>query len=419
MKKRIGVRAQLFVLLCVFFLAGGAGLSAQMLYEPVLLESCGCRFDPPVGWFLQSFEDGRLATFHSPDSSAFVQMLMMPVPADSAELGAAGAVEIQQQILAQLGAELLDEAAFRYAGRDAHLADVRFSAGAAGVMRGYVLSIFDPLQPVALLAYARIDRYETYHDFLVSFLDSFSADGSGDALPGPMSQFYHPFSRNARPGNNSQSIELDMPAGPNARSAGQNILGPSLQVDMDQADASQAVIDREARVLSAYASGVPRELQELAWQRFYRMIVRDNYARLTPLAQIWQEWAREQGIELQDIPAYFLQQLQGFAFSRPGGVSDFVNPLTTLAEGRGDCDSLGILYTIVLDQLGIDSILMVSDVHAHAMAAVDVEGQGAHFPFAGRQWLVAELTADVAIGQIAANMADPATWIGINLFREY
>ena len=62
---------------------------------------------------------------------------------------------------------------------------------------------------------------------------------------------------------------------------------------------------------------------------------------------------------------------------------------------------------------------MVSDVYSHAMAAVDLAGSGARFPFGGREWLVAELTAPVTLGQIDSTMADPAGWIGVSLAFDY
>ena len=91
----------------------------------------------------------------------------------------------------------------------------------------------------------------------------------------------------------------------------------------------------------------------------------------------------------------------------------FPPPLTALKDYSADCDSLGIMYIILLKRLGIDAVLMVSSEYSHSMAAVDIPGNGARFPFNGKKYLVAELTKDVPIGQINARMADPAKWLGI------
>ena len=71
------------------------------------------------------------------------------------------------------------------------------------------------------------------------------------------------------------------------------------------------------------------------------------------------------------------------------------------------------MYVILLQELGYDASLMVSPLHAHAIAAVDVEGPGARYPFEGRSYLVAELTDRVDIGLIDQRMADPADWFGV------
>lgn len=98
-------------------------------------------------------------------------------------------------------------------------------------------------------------------------------------------------------------------------------------------------------------------------------------------------------------------------------MSDLDGPLAVAVSGEGDCDSRGLLLAAVLNHFGIDSVLMVSDVYGHSLVGTDVVGNGARFAFGGKNYLVAETTAKVAIGMIDASMADPAKWIGIDFFR--
>jgi hypothetical protein len=44
---------------------------------------------------------------------------------------------------------------------------------------------------------------------------------------------------------------------------------------------------------------------------------------------------------------------------------------------------------------------------------VDLQGAGARFDWAGKQWLVAETTAQVALGRIGQKVSDPTHWLGI------
>jgi hypothetical protein len=55
---------------------------------------------------------------------------------------------------------------------------------------------------------------------------------------------------------------------------------------------------------------------------------------------------------------------------------------------------------------------LVSSEYRHALAGVDVDGPRARFDFEGTKYLLADMTTEVDLGQIPANMADPNEWIG-------
>ena len=83
----------------------------------------------------------------------------------------------------------------------------------------------------------------------------------------------------------------------------------------------------------------------------------------------------------------------------------------------GDCDSLGMVYVLLLRRLGFDAVLLVSSKYSHAMAGVDVPGKGARIAYEGKNYLVAELTDKVELGLIDQTMADPAGWIPVAFER--
>ena len=141
------------------------------------------------------------------------------------------------------------------------------------------------------------------------------------------------------------------------------------------------------------------------------MIYRDNYSRLDYPAALIKE-----KINTDEMPQKLLTWVQGFEYKRTAG-SDLISPISAAAYHVGDCDSRALLYIILLNHYGIDSALMVSSVYSHAMAAVDIEGPGARMLIDKKGYLVAETTADVALGQIASDMADPANWIVIPLME--
>jgi hypothetical protein len=184
------------------------------------------------------------------------------------------------------------------------------------------------------------------------------------------------------------------------------------------------VIEREARVLNTYAppADTPRRLGDepapawvRAWRRYYRMLFRDSFPRLEPVAEAIFMDMVDAGVAREDMPARILEWLQTAEFERTRSLSDLMSPAACLVNFRGDCDSLGLTYAILLHHLGFEAIMMVSAEYSHALVGVDVPGEGARFPFRGREWLVAELTEEVGIGRIAQEMSDIGGWIGIKL----
>jgi len=377
----------LLVSLLLSLLAASAGaLSAA---NPVY----GYSVDLPVGWVEADNSDPAHIGFLSPNADAMIQILALSPGAGSDGL------EIARFMLEEIEG-VGEPESFEYQSRSAALSDVAFATGGLEV-QGYMITVNDRQADYVIMAFAATESFELAHGHLLSSLDSFSLDEASRRFPGPVSQYFYPF-----------------PA-PNERASRLSFLDQPVPfaVDPGVEDAAQVLVDREARILEPYGA-TDRETFSDAWRRYFRMIYRDNYTRLEPLSREIDAILEAEGIPRVDYPHELLAWLQGFDYVRTGGLSDFQPPISCLTSGTGDCDSLGMTYVILLHHLGFDAILMASDRYAHALAAVDVQGPGARFPFEGTDWLVAELTEDVALGQIAASMADPEGWIGVRLGLE-
>jgi hypothetical protein len=191
------------------------------------------------------------------------------------------------------------------------------------------------------------------------------------------------------------------------------------------AEAAQGLVDREFQVLRQFER--TPQWQE-AWRRFYRMIRRDSWERLADaLFQLERSWNAEAlfsksgetpesaapGLDDYALAAKALAYVQDFRYERNLLGSDFVNLVSAITEGRGDCDSRALLWALFLAQANIPAGIMVSRDYGHAMGIVDIEGPGARFPFAGRQYLVAETTAKVDLGLIGQNVSEIGKWLGV------
>lgn len=270
--------------------------------------------------------------------------------------------------------------------REAAIARLVFAGGAGWAVcvelageRGYlVLAIHtDEKQAVAMEA------------VMISTLDSIATDTGSWHEPGPMTAF---------------AWAPEKPVAGSVSCGGRTMLVPFDTVD---APANQAVVDREFSLLSAY---LETPYVYPAWERYYRMIYRDGWKRLEKAAFLMESCLGESP---EKKLAELLAWTQTFSYERNHEGADFINLPEAFLSRTGDCDSRALLLIVLLKQMGIDAILLISPEFSHALAAVDCPGEGARFSHEGKEYLIAETTANVSPGMIDRDMADPDKWFAI------
>jgi hypothetical protein len=357
----------------------------------------GYTVDAPVDWQVMDASRADYVSFVDPRGIAVFQIMAFPGGKFEKARGIADFIVERFEASG-------DKADFTFSGHDAVFADLTFNTGRFDV-RGYNVFINGQQNDFAVMSFTGMEYYEEYHDFLLSALDSFKLARTGRRVPGPVSQFYYAF---PAPNPQEQSAQI----------------GPatiSFRMDGKEQDATQVLIEREARILSQYAQNADArwsggsDVWQEAWRRYYRVIYRDNYARLKGLADSIHGFYRSARFSRAEIPPHLLNWLQSFEYSRTGTLSDLLSPVSCTLTGSGDCDALGLTYAILLEHIGYDAILLVSSEYKHALAGVDVDGPGARFDFEGTKYLLAEMTEEVDLGQIPARMANPNGWIGVQV----
>jgi len=94
---------------------------------------------------------------------------------------------------------------------------------------------------------------------------------------------------------------------------------------------------------------------------------------------------------------------------RPFGL---MPPALVASSKKGDCDSKALLLHMLLDSIGIDSVLLNSNAHRHAMLGVAVPAQGEKIRYQGREYAFVETTAKNApVGWISKEMLKPNDWV--------
>jgi len=237
------------------------------------------------------------------------------------------------------------------------------------------------------LAYAPADKInlDLYH---LSALDSLAPSEVERSRPGPITEFTWPRGR-----------RVEAP-----------IAGTGLKtlVREHDAEAAQALIEREFALMRHYAAAP--DWQE-AWIRYYRAIYRDSRDRIADaLVRLERNW--NDG-DKRAFAGKALNWVQAFNYERDLSGSDFVDLVSAVTGGRGDCDSRAMLWALILRQADIPAAMMVSREYSHAMGLADIAGSGARFEADGVQWLVAETTDKVGIGLISQDMSSAEKWLGV------
>jgi hypothetical protein len=297
--------------------------------------------------------------------------------------------QMANEVSRRLGSEG-ERALFEYEGRSAVLMDLYFRGftgwGLCLELAGNGTGARSPL--LCALAYSPSSGadLDIYH---ISALDSIAPSDLEARRPGPVMEFSYP---------RGEAVETPI-----------TLTGLSAQIRENDAEAAQALVDREFALLRRYESA-PGWQQ--AWIRFYRAIYRDSWDRVAAAAfRLEREWNTRPDNRIIDKKA--LAFVQGFSYERDPEGSDFVNLVTAISEGRGDCDSRSMLWAMILEQANIPAAMMISHGHSHAMGLADVPGGGARFETGGKKWLVAETTDKVGIGLISADKSDIASWLGV------
>lgn len=358
--------------------------------EDVQVEGYEYRLDIPENWELLDAENLSFISFTDPTHSIVLQIIVYPGEKYFK------ATDIADSIKSQLNAQGEGEN-FVFNMKNSYIADLVFKANKY-TARGYFIFINGQKYDYAVFSYTSQELYEGYKAFILSALDSFSLNKEGLLYPGPVSQYFYPF-----PAPETKAVDIIF-----------QDKKLSVNLDNNELEASQIVIEREAIVLSTYENNRPK-----AWERFYRMIYRDNYHRLDNIFNAIDNELENKKLNKQDKISFILKWLQDFSYTSTGTLlSDIHSPLASCINHSGDCDSRALIFLSLLCKLDIDSILLVSSKYKHSAVGINssmLNRKGAMISFEDKKYLYAELTSKVDIGLIASDYADPSGWQAIRL----
>ena len=371
-------------LICALF-TFHCSLHAVPLHSP----TWGFRMDLPEGYEYTEGNSYDRFSFVGPNDARFDIAVYSGIYQDIEQMAA----DVNHRLGNTGGSAFFD-----YEGQPAILIELKFGniegwglgiELAAEFGAGGMAGVNPPLLLALAYAPAGIPALEYFH---LSALDSIIPSQAHARRPGPIMAFTYPRGR--------------------VREVPIASIGLTALFHENDAEAAQALIDREFALLTVYQFA--SNWQE-AWIRYYRMIYRDSWDRVADaLFRLERRFTTGmEHISTRDFAERALAYVQNFEYERDFEGSDFLNLVTGITEGRGDCDSLVMLWVMILSQANIPAAMMVSRNHSHAMGLADVPGSGARFEAGGIRWLVAETTENVDIGLIAEDMSDAESWLGV------
>ena len=380
---------KLFYFLFIIF-----AITSYSFSEQITDRDFGFSLDIPEGFEIADYtEDGMSYVFSHPNIPVTLVMKL------TEEKNAKSAAEVLNINLKKLNASGETDS-FKWNGTVCGISN--FSMSLDDNYSGWAVSAPVKIQDyyVILLCYAPESK-KGCEQFIISTINSLSINNEYLNTPGIITSY-------AFPPEGSESVLL-------------KIGGKEIKTSLDKSDeeAAKFVIDLEYSVLTLY---VNHKMWKEAWQRYYRMIYRDNAGRLQQTAKniydsIYPELKKSKP---QDADIKYAQALlswvQTFGYERARSKieSDFTS-LPASIKGKGsDCDSRSMLVSVLLNYTGIDTAMLISREYSHAVVVTDIPAPGQTFTMEnGREYLFGETTARVTWGMLAQDQADRTKWIPV------
>ena len=380
---------KLFYFLFIIFV-----ITSYSFSEQITDRDFGFSLDIPEGFEIADYtEDGMSYVFSHPNIPVTLVMKL------TEEKNAKSAAEVLNINLKKLNASGETDS-FKWNGTVCGISN--FSMSLDDNYSGWAVSAPVKIQDyyVILLCYAPESK-KGCEQFIISTINSLSINNEYLNTPGIITSY-------AFPPEGSESVLL-------------KIGGKEIKTSLDKSDeeAAKFVIDLEYSVLNLYAN---HKMWKEAWQRYYRMIYRDNAGRLQQTAKniydsIYPELKKSKP---QDADIKYAQALlswvQTFGYERAQSKieSDFTS-LPASIKGKGsDCDSRSMLVSVLLNYTGIDTAMLISREYSHAVVVTDIPAPGQTFTMEnGREYLFGETTARVTWGMMAQDQADRTKWIPV------
>jgi hypothetical protein len=144
----------------------------------------------------------------------------------------------------------------------------------------------------------------------------------------------------------------------------------------------------------------------------YEELMREGNASVAPIAELFRLRAERGKLDAGRATALVVTFVQEVKYhvpdDQPFGI---LPPSLVVQKNLGDCDSKALLAHMILQTMGVPSVIVSSDAHRHTMLAVALPAPGTSFDHQGRRYAFVEMTASRSpIGHIHPKLLSPNDW---------
>lgn len=135
-------------------------------------------------------------------------------------------------------------------------------------------------------------------------------------------------------------------------------------------------------------------------------------AGVEPIAAIFRRRQQEGKLDAAQITTLIVSFIQHIRYEIPKSEPFGLLPPALVAHQKwGDCDSKALLGHMLLRDMGVDSLMLSSVAHRHAMLGIALPAPGTPFTYGGRRYAYTECTAKGSpIGHINPELLRPNDW---------
>jgi hypothetical protein len=135
-------------------------------------------------------------------------------------------------------------------------------------------------------------------------------------------------------------------------------------------------------------------------------------AGVEPIAAVFKRRQKEGKLDAAQVAALIVGFVQYIRYEIPATEPfGLLPPALVAQQKRGDCDSKALLAHMLLKDMGINSIMISSTAHRHAMLGIALPSAGTTFTYEGRRYAYTECTAKGSpIGHINPELLRPNDW---------